>query len=478
MGELRKCFAHRLGVERKVLLRAENPRKEIRDQLSHHHVGVGDRQRSTAAVAFRPGIGARAVGPDPEACAVEMQERPAARRHGMNEHHRGAHAHAGNLGLERAFVLAVEVRDVGRGAAHVEADQVREARLASALRHADHAGGRPGQNRILALEQLRGSEAAGGHHEHEAGNIVAIRYFSGAVTRRGHGRPRVLCAEVFGAEVFGAEIPRHLTDILPQDRRKIGIDDGGVAAADQLDERRDLVAHRHLRKADLARERGHALLVLGVAIGVHEHDRDRLDAVGACGRKLPAQRRQVGLVLDRAVGAHALVHFDDALVEHLRFDDVACENLRPRLVADLERVAKTLGGDEQGTLALALEQRIGRDRGAHLHSADQTGGQRLVRFDAEEVADALYGGIAIGLGIVGEKFVGNEAPVGPAPDHVGEGAAAVDPKIPGVGVLRAVHPDCRPLAEPSHRGACARRRRPSTPHCRCPRVKSTAAAAT
>ena len=176
--------------------------------------------------------------------------------------------------------------------------------------------------------------------------------------------------------------------------------------------------------------------------------------------KLPAQRRQVGLVLDRAVGAHALVHFDDALVEHLRFDDVACENLRPRLVADLERVAKTLGGDEEGTLTLALEQRIGRDRGAHLHSADQTGRQRLVRFDAEEVADALYGGIAIGLGIIGEKFVGNEAPVGPAPDHVGEGAAAVDPKIPGVGVLRAVHPDCRPLAEPSHRGACGEAKAP------------------
>ena len=74
MCELRKCFAHRLGIERKILLHAENPWKEIRDQLSHHHVGVGDRKRPTAAVAFRSGIGARAVGPDAEACAVEMQE--------------------------------------------------------------------------------------------------------------------------------------------------------------------------------------------------------------------------------------------------------------------------------------------------------------------------------------------------------------------------------------------------------------------
>ena len=365
----------------------------------------------------------------------------------MNEHHRGAHAHAGNLGLERAFVLAVEVRDVGRRTAHVEADQVREAGLAPALRHSDHAGGRPGQNRILALEQFRGGESAGGHHEHEAGNVAAIPHLfalrggcrSGGVAFCGDRSAHALCAE----------ITRHLPNILPQDRREIRIDDGGIAAADQFDERRDLVAHRHLRKSDLARERSHALLMLGIAIGVHEHDRDRLDAVGASGRKLAAQRRQIRLALDGTVGVHAFVHFDDALVEHLRFDDVACEDLRPRLVADLERVAKTLGGDEERALALALQQRIGRDRGAHLHATDQAWGNRLIRLDAEEVADALHRGIAIGLGIVRKKLVRHEAPVRPAPDHVGKGATAVDPEIPRVVVLRAVHPLCCPLPDPS-----------------------------
>ena len=150
--ELRERVAHGLRIERQVLLRAENPRKEIGDEFSDHHIGIGDRQRSAAAVAFRSGIGARAVGSDPEACPVEVQDRAATCRHGVNEHHRGAHAHAGNLGLERAFVLAVEVRDVGGGAAHVEADEVREPRLAPALRHPHHAGGRSGQDRVLALE--------------------------------------------------------------------------------------------------------------------------------------------------------------------------------------------------------------------------------------------------------------------------------------------------------------------------------------
>ena len=45
--------------------------------------------------------------------------------------------------------------------------------------------------------------------------------------------------------------------------------------------------------------------------------------------------------LDRAVGAHALVDFGDALVQHVGLDDLARENLRPRLVADLQRVAET-----------------------------------------------------------------------------------------------------------------------------------------
>ena len=264
--ELRKRGAHGLRVERQVLLRSENLRKEVGKQLADHDVGVGDRERSAAAVACRAGIGARAVGPDAKARAVEMQDRAAARRHGMDQHHRRAHAHAGDLGLEGTLVLPVEMRDVGRGASHVEADQVREARLAPGLRHAHHAGGRSGENRVLALEQLRRGEAAGGHHEHEAGSRSRRATARGGFASNGR-----------------AHLPRHLRHVSPQDRGEIGIDDRGIAAAHQLDQRRDLVAHRHLRKADLARERGHALLVLGIAIGVHEHDRHRLDAGGKRG---------------------------------------------------------------------------------------------------------------------------------------------------------------------------------------------------
>ena len=169
--ELGERRAHRLGVERQVLLRPEDLREEIRDQLADHHVGVGDRERAAAAVAGRPRIGAGAVGADAEARAVEMQHRAAARRHRVDQHHRRAHAHARHLGLERALVFAVEMRHVGRGAAHVEADQPVEAGLAPGLRHADHAAGRPREDRVLALEQLGGGEPARRHHEHQPGGV-------------------------------------------------------------------------------------------------------------------------------------------------------------------------------------------------------------------------------------------------------------------------------------------------------------------
>ena len=133
----------------------------------------------------------------------------------------------------------------------------------------------------------------------------------------------------------------HLRHIAPQDRRQIGVDHRGVAAPDQLDQRRHLVADRDLREAQLARQRRHLAFVLGIAVGVHEHDRHRLDAVAHRRFENAPHHREIGRALHRAVGAHALVDFRHALVEHVGLDDLARENFRPRLVADLERVAET-----------------------------------------------------------------------------------------------------------------------------------------
>ncbi len=154
-GEPGKGGAHGIRVDRLVLPRPEDGRKELRHQLAGHDIGVGDGQRPAAAIAGRPRIGAGRIRTDAQARAVVMQDRAAAGRDRVDQHHRRPHAHAGDLGLEGALIGAVEMGDVGRGAAHVEADDALEPRRAPGLDHADDAAGRARQDRVLALEQGR-----------------------------------------------------------------------------------------------------------------------------------------------------------------------------------------------------------------------------------------------------------------------------------------------------------------------------------
>ena len=168
-SQLGEGFAHRLLVERLIPARPEDRREGGSAQLAHHDVGVGDGERPAAAIALGAGIGAGRLRADAKAGAVVEQDGAAARRHRVDAQHRHAHAHARHLGLERALVLAGEMRHVGRGAAHVEADHLLEAGEPRRLRHADHAAGRAGEDRVAALEQLGRFQPAGGGHEQDVG---------------------------------------------------------------------------------------------------------------------------------------------------------------------------------------------------------------------------------------------------------------------------------------------------------------------
>src|SRR3546814_14401601 len=64
-----------------------------------------------------------------------------------------------------------------------------------------------------------------------------------------------------------------------------------------------------------------------------------------------------------AARPYAFVHLDDTLVQHLRQHDVPVEQPRARLVADPERVAEPLGDQQDGALALAPQEEIGRASG-------------------------------------------------------------------------------------------------------------------
>ena len=243
-----KACAHNIGVERRILLRPKDMGKKIGLQLPEHDVGVRYGERPAAAVAGRTGIGPGRGRADLKAAVFIMENRAATRRDGVNAHHGHAHAHARDFGFEAALIFAIEMRYVRRGAAHVEADHLREARFGSRHRSADNAACRAGEDCVLALEERGIGEAPGGLHEEE---------------------PRF--------RVAGADGARYAVDIAPQQRREIGVHYRRVAARNEFHERAHTMADRHLREADLAGEGGGFILMGGIAIAMHEANGDGAD---------------------------------------------------------------------------------------------------------------------------------------------------------------------------------------------------------
>ena len=326
-----------------------------------------------------------------------MQDRPAAGGHGVDIQHRRAHAHAGDLGLEGALIAAGIVRDIGGGAAHVEADNALEAGSPRRLDRADNAARRPREDGVLSLEAARVHQPAIGLHEEQP-------------------RP--------------AERRRHALHMAAQDRREIGVHHRRVAARDELHQRRDLVADRDLLEAGAPRDLFGRGLVGGVAVAVHQADGDGPEALSVRPREVRRQLRLVERLHGLAMRAQALVRLHDLGIEDFRQPDMQVEQARAVLVADAELVGEALCHHQQGALALALQQRVGRNRGAHAHGLDAVGRDRRIAFRAQDVANALERRVVVMLRRFGEQLAGDVAAVRPPGHDVGEGSAPVDPELP------------------------------------------------
>ncbi len=244
-----EAFPDDVGIERLVLIRPEHGRKEIRLELAGHDVGVGDCEGAAEPVRCRARDRAGRFRSGLITAAGKGEDRSAACRDGVDAHHRCAEANSGDLGIEVVFERAVIVRDVGRRASHVEADDAVEPCHRRGLDRADDTAGGAGEDCVLAAEMPCGGEAARGLHEKEVGHF----------TKRGG----------------------NAVDMAAKDRREVGIDDSRVAAADELQEGRHFMARRDLTKARLTRELGDDALMFGERPGVHEDDGDGVDAIRA-----------------------------------------------------------------------------------------------------------------------------------------------------------------------------------------------------
>ena len=316
----------------------------------------------------------------------------------------GAHAHARDLGLEGALERSIEVGNVGRGAAHVEADDPAEPRHPGRLDGPHDAAGRPRQNGVLALEQVGRREPAGRHHEHQA-RIAGAR---------------------FGRD---AEVLRHLGDVTAQDGAQVGVDHGRVAPADELHEPRGLVADRDLRE-HLAGDPGRPLFVGRMVPAVHEDDRDGAVTVAAKRLEKRPHRVFIERALDRSVGQHAFVDLLDPRIEQLGQHDPLGEDVGPGLVADAQRITKPACDEERRAFALALQQRVGGDRRSHLDRAHEAGRQGGAGRHVEAAADRFHRGVAIRSRVFAQQLRGVDPPGRVTRHDVREGAAAVDPEIP------------------------------------------------
>ena len=120
------------------------------------------------AVARRAGIGAGRVRSHAQAAIEEAADRATAGGDRVDAQHRRTQAHAADGRLQATARAATEMRDVGRGAAHVEGDDLLEASRGGGAHRADDAAGGAGEDGVLAVQQAALGEPAAGLHELQA----------------------------------------------------------------------------------------------------------------------------------------------------------------------------------------------------------------------------------------------------------------------------------------------------------------------
>jgi hypothetical protein len=152
-------------VERDLEARRIEPAEE--------EVDVGEAERPAGAVAGRPGPGAAALRSDPQPPPVERADRASARRHRLHRDRGSQQPRLADAMLEHPRQRPVPPRHVGARAAHVEADDAREAAAASRLGGAHDPGRRPRQQPLVRAEAPGGDEAPGAGHDEDRARIGA-----------------------------------------------------------------------------------------------------------------------------------------------------------------------------------------------------------------------------------------------------------------------------------------------------------------
>ena len=331
-----------IGFARLLRVNCHAPAEEgLGPHRAPDHLGVGDGWLPPAeAVAGRARVGASALRPDPQhATPVHPGDAAAAAADRHDIEHRGLDRKAVDLRLGRERRLpALDQADVGAGPAHVEGDEVGEARAPGLARRPHHARGGAGEE-----GRDRAPAHAGG------GQAAAVRLHDRKVPAEAGRRQPILEA----------------AEIAVDDGLDVGGEGGGRAALVLPEHPCDVRGARHI---DLGQavldEGGQRRLVRRVGVGVQEADGDGLIAAARdygdeVVRHLAfRERREHRAVREHPFGDLEAVAAGD---DRARLLVAQIEDSSPVVALEEGDVAEAPRGHEGDLGPLALEDRICRD---------------------------------------------------------------------------------------------------------------------
>jgi hypothetical protein len=207
------------------------------------------------------------------------------------------------------------------------------------------------------------------------------------------------------------------------DRREIRVDRRRAHPLVLADLGQQFVRRRHQNPGQrLAGQGGQCDLVRGIDVGVDQADGQRVEAlVGQAGQ----HSLGLGLVqlsADRPVGVDALVDLDPEPPRHQgrRPPPGEVVHRRARFAPDVQLVTESARGHDRDATALALQQRVGRDRRAveqRVEPGRATGRQHVADQPVDRGPQDLRRR---------ENLVDQDRAVAVDGDHVGEGPADVE----------------------------------------------------
>ena len=314
--------------------------------MAQDDVGIGHGRLDPAlAVRRRAGLGTRRLRTDAERLRQlrHVGDGPTARADRVHVHRRHLDPEVADrrLAADRRLTVLAE-RHIGRGATHVEREDVVVACLAGDVERAGDAAGRAGEDAVDRVPHrlLR---------RHQAGV-----------------RPQDVD---FGLRADPAELRLQVLDVARDLRPDVGVHAGGQGALVLPELGQDVAGQRH-RKAGVEAldDRSDLLLVGGAHVRVDQTHGERLDARFDEVPDDPLDLRHVDGNDRLAVRVHSLDRLTRVRKRRGRIrldhDDPARERAGCLGAGEVEDLAEALGRDQTDAGALRLEHGVRRDGGA------------------------------------------------------------------------------------------------------------------